>query len=75
MGTGSTCGLLSTLVGESLPGAGPCIAVGNALMQGPLVFHLPPALVERILAGAAAGEPDLCQLELNMFRFVPISLM
>ena len=68
LGTGSVFGLLSALVGEDLPGAGPCLAVGNALRQGPVVYEFPQPLVASIRAGAAAGDPVLQQLQLDLFR-------
>ncbi len=69
LGTGSVFGLLSALVGEDLPGAGPCLAVGNALRQGPVVYEFPQPLVASIRRGAAEGDPILAQLHLNLHRW------
>jgi hypothetical protein len=68
LGTGSVFGLLSALVGEGLPGAGPCLAVGNALRQGPVVYEFPQPLVASIQQGARDGDPTLVQLQLDLFR-------
>ncbi|KAK9840543.1 hypothetical protein WJX81_000451 [Elliptochloris bilobata] len=68
LGTGSVFGLLSALVGEDLPGAGPCLAVGNALRQGPVVYEFPQPLVASIRRGADDGDAILQQLQLDLFR-------
>jgi hypothetical protein len=68
LGTGGAFGLLSSLVGQSLPGSGPCVAVGNALMQGPVLFHFPQSLLMAIRERAAMGDMHLRQLELDLFR-------
>ena len=47
-------GLLAALLGERMPGAGPVVATGNALGQGPVVFYLPQDLVNRI---CSRGQP------------------
>ena len=67
LGTGSVFGLLSALVGEALPGSLACVAVGNALMQGPVLFHFPQSLVDAIRERAASGDQHLRQLELDLF--------
>lgn len=72
MGTGGVFGLLSSLVGESLPGSGPCVAVGNALLQGPVLFHFPQSLVTAIMQRAAAGDAHMRQLELDLHRWAPL---
>ncbi len=69
MGRGGVFGLLSSLAGESLPGSGPCVAVGNALMQGPVLFHFPQSLVTAVQQRAAAGDSHLRQLELDLYRW------
>ncbi len=61
-------GLLTALVGESLPGSGPCVAVGNALMQGPVIYHMPQGLVNAIKERAAQGDAYMRQLELDLYR-------
>ena len=68
MGRGGVFGLLTSLVGESLPGSGPCVAVGNALMQGPVLFHFPQSLITAVQQRAAAGDAHLRQLELDLYR-------
>lgn len=68
MGSGSTFGMLPALVGEDLPGQGAYRGVGSALGSGPVVFHLPQSLVDRIQAKADAGDPELRQLRLDLFR-------
>ncbi len=44
------------------------VAEGNALGKGPVVFGLPPAIMQHVLAAAAAGDPGFCALRLNMYR-------
>lgn len=44
------------------------MAEANALHKGPLVFHIPQALIRQLRRGAAAGDHDLQQLELDLFR-------
>lgn len=68
MGRGGVFGLLTSLVGESLPGSGACVAVGNALMQGPVLFHFPQSLITAVQQRAAAGDSHLRQLELDLYR-------
>ena len=68
LGSGGVFGLLTALVGESLPGSGPCIAVGNALMQGPVIYHMPQGLVNAIKERAAQGDAYMRQLELDLYR-------
>lgn len=73
MGSGGAFGLLSTLVGESLPGSGPYVAVGNALNQGPVLYHFPQSLITAVRERAAAGDMHLRQLELDLFRCATFS--
>ncbi|EIE21844.1 hypothetical protein COCSUDRAFT_56295 [Coccomyxa subellipsoidea C-169] len=75
MGRGGVFGLLSSLAGESLPGSGPCVAVGNALMQGPVLFHFPQSLVTAVQQRAAAGDSHLRQLELDLYRVAALYLV
>ncbi|KAK9828685.1 hypothetical protein WJX72_001519 [[Myrmecia] bisecta] len=75
LGTGGVIGLLPALVGEALPGSGGATAVGNALMQGPVVFHIPQSLIRRIRRKAAAGDPRLQQLELDLFRMAALAVL
>ena len=65
-------GLLLALVGDVLPGAGPCVAVGNALRQGPVVYEFPQPLVASIQQGAREGDAILVQLQLDLFRCAPL---
>lgn len=68
LGSGGVFGLLTALVGESLPGSGPCVAVGNALMQGPVIYHMPQSLVNAIKERAEQGDAYMKQLELDLYR-------
>ena len=61
-------GLSAALMGEAVPGHGSAVAVGNAMGLGPPMFHLPQALLDDVLASAAAGDAEMQQLELDMFR-------
>ena len=75
LGTGGLIGMSAALLGEAVPGHGSAIAVGNAMGQGPPVFHLPQPLIDSILEGAASGNADMQQLELDMFRLAALSLL
>ena len=68
LGSGGVFGLLTALVGESLPGSGACIAVGNALMQGPVIYHMPQSLVNAIKDRSEQGDAYMKQLELDLYR-------
>lgn len=68
LGGGGMFGLLQALVGEGLPGSTPCVAVGNALLQGPVVLHFPQALVNRIKQKALTGDQGVVQLCVDMYR-------
>lgn len=70
MGSGSMFGLVNALTGECLPRYATYVAVGNGLNQGPLLFHFPQELVERI-SDKAASDPDFHQLWLDMWRWFP----
>ena len=69
LGSGGVFGLLQALVGEVLPGAARCVAVGNALLQGPVVFHFPQHVVARIKERALEGDPDVMQLLVDLYRW------
>lgn len=60
-------------MGESLPGSGPYVAVGNALNQGPVLYHFPQSLITAVRERAAAGDMHLRQLELDLFRCAKFS--
>ena len=62
-------GLPSSLTGVLLPEAGPATAVGNALQTGPVTFHIPQVLVDDLRREADAGNQELQQLELDLFRW------
>lgn len=68
MGSGGVFGLTSALIGESLPGSGPAVAIGNALSQGPVVFHWPQHVIDDIETKAALGMSHWCQLNLDLHR-------
>lgn len=68
LGSSGMFGLLQALVGEGLPGSTPCVAVGNALLQGPVVLHFPQALVNRIKQKALDGDHGVVQLCVDMYR-------
>ncbi len=51
-----------------IAGSGPAVAEANALHKGPVVFHIPQPLLRQLRRGAAAGDHDLMQLELDLFR-------
>ena len=70
LGSGGMFGLLQALVGEGLPGSTPCVAVGNALLQGPVVLHIPQAVVNRIKDKAMTGDQGVVQLCVDMYRSV-----
>ena len=59
---------MTALVCEFLPGSGPCIAVGNALMQGPVIYHMPQSLVNAIKDRSEQGDAYMKQLELDLYR-------
>ena len=69
MGSGGVFGLTSALVGESLPGSGPAVAVGNALSQGPVVFHWPQYIVDELEEEAQAGSQEWVQLRVDLYRY------
>lgn len=68
LGNGGIFGLLQALVGEALPGSARCVAVGNALLQGPVIFHIPQYVVGRIKDRAGNGDQDVMQLLVDMYR-------
>ena len=68
LGSGGVFGLLQALVGEVLPGSSPCVAVGNALLQGPVVFHFPQYLIGRIKHRAHEGDQAVMQLLVDLYR-------
>ncbi len=68
-GSGGILGLPSSLTGVLLPEAGPATAVGNALQTGPVTFHIPQVLVDDLRREADAGNQELQQLELDLFRW------
>lgn len=68
LGSGGVFGLLQALVGEVLPGSARCLAVGNALLQGPVVFHFPQYLVGRIKQRAMEGDLAVLQLLVDLYR-------
>ena len=68
LGSGGVFGLLQALVGEVLPGSARCVAVGNALLQGPVVFHFPQYLVARIKQKAMEGDSAVLQLLVDLYR-------
>ncbi len=68
LGSGGVFGLLQALVGEVLPGSARCVAVGNALLQGPVVFHFPQYVVGRIKERAMEGDKDVMQLLVDLYR-------
>ena len=49
-------------------GAGPAIAEANALLKGPVVFHIDQRVIARVRQQAARGHHDFQQLELDLFR-------
>eukprot|EP00884_Botryococcus_braunii_P001621 jgi/Botrbrau1/1145/Bobra.0162s0036.1 len=75
MGSGSVFGLLQALTGDELPGRGAYMAVGNGLNQGPLLFHFPQPLVDRITDKAESGDPDFQQLRLDMLRMAALVVL
>ena len=73
MGSGGVFGLTTALVGESVPGSGPAVAIGNALSQGPVVFHWPQHVIDDIERQARSGAgPEWMQLCVDLFRLYPI---
>lgn len=68
LGSGGVFGLLQALVGEVLPGSARCVAVGNALLQGPVVFHFPQYLLGRIKQRAMEGDLAVLQLLVDLYR-------
>ena len=68
LGSGGVFGLLQALVGEVLPGSARCVAVGNALLQGPVVFHFPQYVVGRIKERAMEGDKAVMQLLVDLYR-------
>lgn len=68
MGSGGVFGLTSALVGESLSGSGPAIAIGNALSQGPVVFHWPQNLIDELDSEAENGAQEWTQLKVDLYR-------
>ena len=68
-------GLLQALVGEVLPGSARCIAVGNALLQGPVVFHFPQYVVGRIKERAMEGDRAVMQLLVDLYRYPSLVAM
>ena len=45
-------------------------AEGNALGKGPVLFQLPQESIQKMRRHAAAGNDDLRQLELSMYRYL-----
>ena len=75
MGSGGVFGLTTALVGESVPGSGPAVAIGNALSQGPVVFHWPQHVIDDIERQARSGAgPEWMQLCVDLFRCYSISV-
>ena len=68
LGSGRVFGLMSALTGESLPGSAGILAAGNALGKGPVLFHVPRAKLQEMLAHARMGDPDMKQLEVDLYR-------
>ena len=73
MGTGGVFGLTSALVGESLPGSGSSTATGNALNQGPVVFHWPQSVITE-LESRAHEDGEWLQLLVDLHRYVSLVL-
>ena len=71
MGTGGVFGLTSALVGESLPGSGSSTATGNALNQGPVVFHWPQSVITE-LESRAHEDGEWLQLLVDLHRYVSL---
>ncbi|DBA77107.1 hypothetical protein WJX77_005031 [Trebouxia sp. C0004] len=72
LGSGGVFGLLQALVGEVLPGSARCVAVGNALLQGPVVFHFPQYVVGRIKERAMEGDKAVMQLLVDLYRLAAL---
>jgi hypothetical protein len=67
-GSGGIIGVLLCITGTKLPGTELAIAEGNALGKGPVVFHIPQQVVQRIQTAAANGDGDLIGLEEELAR-------
>lgn len=72
MGTGGVFGLTSALVGECLPGSGSSTATGNALDQGPVVFHWPQSVITE-LENRAHEDGEWLQLLVDLHRYKTFS--
>ncbi|PSC69954.1 Sodium hydrogen exchanger 7 [Micractinium conductrix] len=68
LGSGGVVGLMGALRGRPMAGSGPAVAEANALHKGPVVFHIPQAVIRRIRQHAAAGDQASAQLEVDLFR-------
>jgi hypothetical protein len=67
-GSGGIIGVLLCITGTKLPGTELAIAEGNALGKGPVVFHVPQQVVQRIQTAAAEGDGDMIGLEEELAR-------
>jgi hypothetical protein len=67
-GSGGIIGVLLSITGTKLPGTELAIAEGNALGKGPVVFHVPQHMVQRIQSLAASGDVDMIGLEEELAR-------
>ena len=67
-GCGGIIGVLLCTTGTKLPGTELAIAEGNALGKGPVVFHVPQQVVQKVQTEAAAGDGDMIGLEEELAR-------
>ncbi|GAB4813268.1 hypothetical protein N2152v2_000314 [Parachlorella kessleri] len=67
-GIGGTVGVLLAMTGTRLPGTELALAEGNTLGKGPVVFHLPQSLCQRLRTLADSGDPGAALLQLQLLR-------
>eukprot|EP00798_Chlamydomonas_sp_ICE-L_P030883 gene30883-35931_t len=77
MGTGGVGGLTSAMMGGHIPGFAvrAAYAEANALGKGPVVFHLPQAMVQNVKLLSAGGNVHMKQLELRMYRMAGVYIL
>lgn len=62
-GVGGVVGILLALTGSTLPGSEVVVAEGNGLGRGPVLFHVPQAVVTQVHKLAEAGDGAAQQVQ------------
>ncbi len=67
-GVGGVVGILLALTGSTLPGSEVVVAEGNGLGRGPVLFHVPQAVVAHVHKLAEGGDRAAQQVQTRMQR-------